>query len=102
LSVSGVVPVVLLAGSETVLLLSVQLSVVTLTVTPSLAVAPLEVVPLSTTVTVIAVGAATVADTVHLKEVSVAPMQWPTTVSAWATSMVALTAPAASRPLTAI
>jgi hypothetical protein len=65
LSVSGVEPVALLAGSESVLVLSVQLSVVTLTVTPSVAVAPPEVVPLSTTDTVIVAGEGTVACTMH-------------------------------------
>ncbi|MGH3287392.1 MAG: hypothetical protein ACRDPD_22335 [Streptosporangiaceae bacterium] len=60
LSVKGVVPSVLLAGSVAVLLLSVQVSVVTLTMTSSNAPEVLSVTP-----TFIEAGLLTVADTVQ-------------------------------------
>ena len=66
LAVKGVMPVVLLAGSVVVAVLSVQLNAATLTVTSSLAVAPLEVVPVSTTDTAIADGDDIVPDTLQV------------------------------------
>jgi hypothetical protein len=90
----------MLAGTEAVLVLSVQLSIVTSTVTPSLA-----LVTLSTTDTVTADGEENCADKVQLKAVgvlSLAPIQVATTLAAWATPVLALITPAVSKPVAAV